>query len=144
MHRSRLVSVAIVVMTAVSSTGVFAQNLLVNPDFDTDLAGWDGPAVWDPADAFGSPSSGSATWINDYAGGGSTIVRQCVALEPWIEGSDSRKSPARSRGWPLYVEETDPDCLRSGCCSADLGRVHRSRNPAGGTRRSHRNHYEGP
>ena len=88
MLRSRLVSVVISVVAVGSASGVCAQNLLVNPDVDTDLTGWDGPAVWDPADAFGSPSSGSATWINDYAAGGSTIVRQCVDISSWIEGFD--------------------------------------------------------
>ncbi len=88
MRRSISTFVLVFAVTVFLAPGVSAQNLLVNPDFDTDLAGWDGPGVWDPADAFGSPSSGSATWINDYTAGGSTFVRQCVELSPWIEGFD--------------------------------------------------------
>lgn len=88
MHRSKLVLFATISVTFLLTVSASAQNLLVNPDFDTDLAGWEGPGVWDAADAFGSPSSGSATWINDYAAGGSTIVRQCVELTPLIKGYD--------------------------------------------------------
>ncbi len=88
MRRSRVVVIATASIMFLLSVGASGQNLLVNSDFDTDLTGWDGPAVWDPADAFGSPSSGSATWINNFTAGGSTIVRQCVELNPWIEGYD--------------------------------------------------------
>lgn len=88
MRRSISTFVMVLPVTVFLATGVSAQNLLINPDFDTDLAGWEGPAVWDPADAFGSPSSGSATWINNFTAGGSSFVRQCVELSPWIEGYD--------------------------------------------------------
>ena len=86
MHRSECSVFFVFMAMVLTAAGASAQNMLANPDFDTDLAGWDGPAVWDPLDAFGSPSSGSATWINDYAAGGSTIVRQCVNFASWIEG----------------------------------------------------------
>jgi len=88
MCRSTGLILTVLTMTILLSTGLSAQNLLVNPDFDSDLVDWEGPGVWDPADAFGSPSSGSATWINDYAAGGSTIVRQCVDLASGVEGFD--------------------------------------------------------
>ncbi len=88
MCRSRVVFIATVSIMFLLSVGASGQNLLVNSDFDTDLTGWDGRAEWDPADAFGSPSSGSATWINDFTAGGAMIVRQCVELDPWIEGYD--------------------------------------------------------
>lgn len=88
MHRSGYAVVPVLVALVLTAAGASAQNMLVNPDFDNDLSGWDGPAMWDPADAYGSDSSGSATWINDYAAGGSTIVRQCVNFTQWIEGFD--------------------------------------------------------
>jgi hypothetical protein len=65
-----------------------AQNLVVNPDFDTDLTGWSGIGVWDPLDAFGSPTSGSATWVNTQVGGGAIYLDQCVELTPFFEGYD--------------------------------------------------------
>lgn len=79
-------AVACVVFLPVSLSQ--AQNLLVNPDFDTDLSGWSGIGSWSPLDAWGSPASGSATWINTFPSGGATIVDQCVELEPFFEGYD--------------------------------------------------------
>jgi len=63
-----------------------AQNLLVNPDFDTDVAGWttwgtDVSIVWNPEDAYGSPASGSGEVINSYVGSGSGLrAFQCVSV----------------------------------------------------------------
>ena len=63
-----------------------AQNLLVNPDFDTDVAGWttwgtDVSIVWNPEDAYGSPSSGSGEVINSYVGLASDLrAFQCVSV----------------------------------------------------------------
>ena len=87
MRRSISSYVTVLAMTVFLAPGISAQNLLINPDFDTDLVGWEGPAVWDPADVFGLPSSGSATWVNTTTGG-SIVVGQCVELVPWIEGID--------------------------------------------------------
>ena len=66
-----------------------AQNLLENPDFDTDLSGWTltGPVapVWDPFDVDASPASGSALITNAEADAESDIevLSQCI-----ITGAD--------------------------------------------------------
>ena len=63
-----------------------AQNLLVNPDFDTDVAGWttwgtEVSIVWNPEDAYGSPVSGSGEVINSYVGSASELrAFQCVSV----------------------------------------------------------------
>jgi hypothetical protein len=88
MGRTNFVLLAGLALTFLYAAGASAQNLLVNPDFDTDLSGWSGPGVWDVPDAFGSSSSGSATWINTFGAGGALYVMQCVELVPWIEGYD--------------------------------------------------------
>jgi hypothetical protein len=75
-------------VTALLSANVSAQNLLVNPDFDTDLSGWSGIGSWSQLDAWGSPSSGSATWINSFPSGGAAYLDQCVELAPFFEGYD--------------------------------------------------------
>ena len=87
MDRTRVASVAVCTVLALLPAGAWAQNLLVNPDFDTDVApGWTGLGSWDPVDYAGSPSSGSATWLNDWSGGGSHYLIQCVEIADWIEG----------------------------------------------------------
>ena len=61
-----------------------AQNLLINPHFDTGLTGWQvlGPGSWDGTlDADGSPSSGSAKGVITQLGGVDAIVTQCVPLD---------------------------------------------------------------
>ena len=79
MHRSGILVLLGVSIVAMAATGASAQNLLVNPDFDTDVTtGWSGIGVWDPNDVFGSPTSGSATWINTWASGGAIYHTQCV------------------------------------------------------------------
>jgi hypothetical protein len=58
-----------------------AQNLLVNPDFDSDLAGWDTSASWSDEDWQSSSSSGSATRVNDIGTiSGLPLAAQCVEL----------------------------------------------------------------
>ena len=46
----------------------WGQNLVVNPDFDSDVSGWSTSATasieWDPLDAEGDPASGSALVTN--------------------------------------------------------------------------------
>lgn len=83
----RLVS-TIVSAVLMLATHLPAQNLLVNPDFDTDLAGWSGIGAWSPTDAFGFPTSGSATWVNTWATGGGYYLQQCVDLAPFFEAYD--------------------------------------------------------
>jgi hypothetical protein len=61
-----------------------AQNLLVNPNFDTGLSGWQvlGPAFWDPTrDAGNSPSSGSAAGVFNASNISlQGVVGQCVPI----------------------------------------------------------------
>ncbi|MCL4838404.1 MAG: SBBP repeat-containing protein, partial [Thermoanaerobaculia bacterium] len=62
--------------------GVEVTNLLANPNFDVDVAGWSGPALWGVADADGKPTSGSAR-IETAAGTGATLeIVQCVPVVP--------------------------------------------------------------
>lgn len=62
-------------------------HLLVNPGFDSDLAGWDNlyarPAYWQPLDAEDDPGSGSVRLVNDApVGNGATtaILSQCIPV----------------------------------------------------------------
>ncbi len=63
-----------------------AQNLLENPNFDSDLAGWTevpdtfGDCSWDPANLIGA-GSGCANCLHDRVGGPSYFwLEQCVAV----------------------------------------------------------------
>ena len=86
---SRIVSgLAVLAIAIFPPVGVEAQNLVVNSDFDTDLTGWSGIGSWNPLDAWGSPTSGSATWINTFPSGGANYLEQCVELAPFFEGYD--------------------------------------------------------
>jgi hypothetical protein len=83
--RSVVLTLAVAAVASVAS----GQNLLVNPEFDTDTSGWDGPGAWDPFDYAGSGSSGSASYTNTTAGAsGATFVYQCVTLDPLAGGYD--------------------------------------------------------
>jgi len=65
-----------------------AQNLVVNPDFDTDVVGWspfyDIDFIWDPLDYQGDPSSGSGFAASTDAPGSNSGIVQCV--EPIVAG----------------------------------------------------------
>lgn len=63
----------------------FAQNLVVNPDFDTDVASWTIPVpgatiAWSPLDWQADPGSGSALVTNElaFAGGLIGAVSTCM------------------------------------------------------------------
>ncbi len=79
-----ILALAAVALFAAPGMGA-AQNLLVNPHFDTGLAGWQvlGPGSWDGTlDAGGgAPSSGSAKGVITQLGGVDAIVTQCVPLD---------------------------------------------------------------
>lgn len=90
--RTRLVvALAVVLLLAGRVSSRADQNLLVNPNFDTGLSGWqtepfvsDSTANWDGAlDADGSPSSGSAQQVfsADAVHGLSAVLFQCVPLK---------------------------------------------------------------
>jgi hypothetical protein len=81
--------VALTVLLAASAS---AQNLLVNPNFDNSLTGWqtDGQQAvvsWDGTrDADGSPTSGSAkaVWQEPAVNGIDPTVSQCVEVTPGV------------------------------------------------------------
>ena len=78
--RKRSAIVAVSMLLWAMSAG--AQNLLVNPTFDTDLSGWARSAFegfWDPNDANGSPLSGSVRGDHEGApSGGAFQTSNCV------------------------------------------------------------------
>lgn len=78
------------IVLAAGSRPAHAENLLVNPRFDTSLTGWgvgNSKQVWSPLDADGSPGSGSAKGLIDQAPDRFTAVafRQCVEVSDAIE-----------------------------------------------------------
>lgn len=78
-----VLALTVVALLAAARMGA-AQNLLVNPHFDTGLTGWEilGPATWDGTlDAGGAPTSGSAKGVITQLGGIDAIVAQCVPLD---------------------------------------------------------------
>ena len=79
-----ILALAVAALVAGSAAGT-AQNLLVNPNFDLGLSGWQvlGPATWDGTlDAGGAaPTSGSAKGVTTQPGGTDAIVAQCVPLD---------------------------------------------------------------
>jgi hypothetical protein len=78
----------ILAATAAALPGA-AQNLVVNPNFDTDTTSWTGPGVWDTLDVDASPTSGSATYINASAGtAGFAFASQCITVDPAAVGYD--------------------------------------------------------
>jgi hypothetical protein len=86
-----LVTTTVVLLAAGLSAAASAQNLFVNPGFDTGLSGWQpgtlpGETVsWDPTlDAGGSASSGSAkaAFAFNEGGGFQAVVSQCVEVTP--------------------------------------------------------------
>ena len=83
-----LQAVLILGATAAATPGI-AQNLVFNPNFDTDMSGWTSPGVWDTLDVDGSSASGSATYLNTSAGmAGFLFVRQCITIDPGTVGYD--------------------------------------------------------
>lgn len=76
------------VLLMLLSVPAAAQNLLTNPDFDTDLAGWTGSevgsATWHGTDVDDAPDSGSARIVNDLADPQTeaVVMSQCIPIEP--------------------------------------------------------------
>lgn len=95
-----LQTVLILMVTAVAPPAI-AQNLVVNPNFDTDTMGWDGPGLHDTHDVDSSPTSGSSTYVNTSAGtAGFSFTRQCITLDAADVGYDAS-------GW-TYVASGQP------------------------------------
>ncbi len=79
MVRYTVLALAVVVSAAFA----WGQNLVSNPNFDTDVAGWlpvaTADIMWYPLDADGNPASGSALVTNlSTTAGDSTGARQCI------------------------------------------------------------------
>lgn len=72
------------VLIALIAAGPAPENLLVNPDFDADLTGWQTVVAteWDPEDVEGSPASGSARVEVDFPPANLVGVLQCVPILP--------------------------------------------------------------
>jgi hypothetical protein len=86
-----LVTVTFVFLAASHAAAISAQNLVVNPNFDAGLSGWQAgtqegeTASWDSTmDAGGSTASGSAKGVFAFTVGGGfqTVVSQCLELTP--------------------------------------------------------------
>jgi hypothetical protein len=81
-HRLLAATVLQVALAAPAAT----QNLLQNPGFDTNLAGWTlvpgtGSIDWNALDSDGNASSGSARLVTPSADGSTTnSIQQCVAV----------------------------------------------------------------
>lgn len=77
-----------VALLAMSGSVIAAGNWIVNPGFDTSLAGWANPfsraVSWNAADSRGVPDSGSARITNQGTSNGGTplTIVQCVPLTP--------------------------------------------------------------
>lgn len=70
-------------LTGLAAGRAFGGNLLINPNFNTNLSSWGGNSAtqsWNGRDAGGSAASGSALVTNADNGGGSQVIRQCVLL----------------------------------------------------------------
>ncbi len=86
-----IVALAVVLLLAGRASSRADQNLLVNPNFDAGLSGWqvspfdfDTTASWDGTlDADGSPRSGSARQVfsADAVHGFAGVLAQCVPLK---------------------------------------------------------------
>jgi hypothetical protein len=78
-------SLTFLILGVAASLPAMATNLLENPGFDRNLAGWTvvPVGVWAGLDGEGSPTSGSARLTNNFAGVGfqSGQIGQCVAVD---------------------------------------------------------------
>lgn len=115
--RLRLIA-AVVAVIASAALPAAAQNLVVNPGFDSTTVPWTGPGVWDSMDVAGSPSSGSATYTNTSAGSaGFAFIQQCITVDPLIVGyrisawtyvASGQTAPGYARIDAVWF--TDPAC----------------------------------
>jgi len=117
-----------------SGSAVAQSNLLTNPGLETDLSGWENlydlPAVWDPADAGGSMSSGSALITEDSKpgnGGVPITLTQCVTVSPVTEYSVGgtfmvpANQSAETAGYIFAFTYPTSDCSGEGSRVAEIG-----------------------
>ncbi len=78
-----------------------AVNLLVNPDFDSDLSGWTEAGAWSADDFAGDPGSGSLRLLDSLASN-TVLARQCVSPattgERFNASAQARVAPGQSAG----------------------------------------------
>lgn len=101
-----------------ASEGV-AQNLLLNPDFDTPLgrSSWLESGSWSSEDADGSPGSGSLQIVNSFSFASVVLARQCVPVsagQRFALGARVRAAPGQFGGSTTAGVTvgwwTQPDC----------------------------------
>jgi hypothetical protein len=100
---------------------VQAQNLIQNPDFDSDFTAWNTPFSGNTIDnADGSPSAPSAQFSTVRFGDGSglSFVDQCVSLigfpPPWTFGARVRVVSSTGTSCQIYVYAS----FDTGTCAA--------------------------
>ena len=112
-----LQTVLILIVTDVAPPAI-AQNLVVNPNFDTVTMGWDGPGSHDANDVDFSPTSGSSTYVNTSAGtAGFFFASQCITLDQADVGFNASAwtyvasgQPATGYAGVSLIWYTDPMC----------------------------------
>jgi hypothetical protein len=94
-HEARWLLTAVATAWALAAPADAAVNLLQNPTFDNDLAGWangfETDAEWSSADELGSPTSGSARVVRIPNTPGSMRIVQCfpvTAGKTYVFGAD--------------------------------------------------------
>lgn len=128
--RLAFLAVSGLLSTSRSATG---QNLLKNPHFTTNLAGWTSPnsqfvvATWSPLDSNAAAGSGSVLLTQGLSAQDSVSLTQCVAVTPgttYTVGGRIRRPPGQaasaiasvSVGWFAV-----PDCATFGYGTANGG-----------------------
>jgi hypothetical protein len=83
------IAAAVLIGVLAGAAPASSQNRLLNPSFDTDLAGWtpeifDSSTIdWDPMDVDASPASGSARFVKLTTDGPNSVrLKQCVLVTP--------------------------------------------------------------
>ncbi len=99
----KLAMMLLVLGAALASSGVYAQNLLDNPDFDIDLGSWtcgtaNGTAVRDSRDVDGAVDSGSLQMDNDAPFAAAKV--SCVQCVPVVEGVSYQLA-----SWVYFADE---------------------------------------
>jgi len=114
-----LAAVAVAALLTVFSSPGFAQNLLPNADFDTNLDGWDTTVGtdWSPQDSDGSPTSGSL--VIAVSTPQSTAITTCVPVtggDTYDLGADIKiaaQGDAQGKAFVIARWEADAQCSQS-------------------------------
>lgn len=83
-----VLNAVVALVLSVAASPAVAQNLVVNPNLDTDTSGWETSAFgWNMLDVDNSPMSGSTTYLS-FGNPGARNIQQCITLDPMIVGYD--------------------------------------------------------